>query len=267
MSNSHNFDQKVVLITGASSGIGAATAIQLSALGAQTVITGRNADRLHAIALQCNQKSTKGLTALEVISDLDNESDSKRLIDETIKKFGRIDVLVNNAALFDTNSNIESPDAIDVFDKIMRTNLRNTFVLTHFAVPHLIKTKGSIVNISSVTAFKPFANALVYCMAKSAIDMLTRGLAQELGPKGVRVNCINPAQIQTPVYAHFGMTVEEENKMWSEVSKKTPLRRPGEADDVAKAVAYFASDDSSFATGVSLKLDGGFMDSPQFIFS
>ncbi|CAG2122330.1 unnamed protein product, partial [Medioppia subpectinata] len=104
-------------------------------------------------------------------------------------------------------------------------------------------------------------------MAKSAIDMFTRSLAYELGPQGVRVNSINPAQIKTPVYENFGMSKEEVEKMWSEVSQKYPLRRPGEPKDVAKAVAYLASDDSSFATGVSLKLDGGFMDSLQFIFS
>ncbi|CAG2119254.1 unnamed protein product [Medioppia subpectinata] len=175
---------------GSSSGIGAAIAIHLSNLGAQVVITGRNADRLKAIAVQCDQKSTQGLKALQVIADLDDENDCKRLIDKTIESFTKIDVLVNNAAEFNRNSNIQNDDAIHMFDKTMRTNLRNTFVLTHFAVPHIIKTKGSIVNISSVSAIKPFANALAHCMAKCAIDMFTRSLAYELGPKGVRVNGI-----------------------------------------------------------------------------
>ncbi|CAG2162388.1 unnamed protein product [Oppiella nova] len=229
MANIEKFSQKVVLVTGSSSGIGAATAVHLSGLGAQVVITGRSADRLHAVSIQCQQNSTQGLKPLQVIADLDDENDSKLLIDTTIKSFGRLDVLVNNAAEFNCNSNIQNQDSIHTYDK--------------------------------------FANALAHSMAKSAIDMFTRSLAYELGPQGVRVNSINPAQMKTPVYENFGMSKEEVEKMWSEVSKQYPLRRPGEPEDVAKAVAYLASDDSSFATGVSLKLDGGFMDSLQFIFS
>lgn len=260
------FRNKVVLITGASSGIGKATSVYLAKLGAQVVVTGRDTDRLHSSALNCDQNSSLGLKALEVRADLDNESDAKHLIDSIINKFGRLDVLVNNAAAFDCNSNIESNDSLQVYDNVMKTNLRNSVQLTHYAVPHLIQSKGSIVNVSSVSSFKPFGGSMAHCIAKSGIDMFTRCLAYDLGPKGVRVNSVNPAQIKTPVYKTFGMKDEEIDQMWEKVRENYPLRRPGEPEDVAKAIAYLASDDASFATGVNLKLDGGFCDSLQFIF-
>ena len=144
-----NFEGKVALITGSSSGIGAATAIQFSKAGANVVVTGRNAEKVSAVAKQCNEVSPKKLKALEVVADVTKKEDMKRLIDTTIKTFGKLDVLVNNAGATWPTS-ITEPDFYDKYLKVLNINLNSVVYLTHLSVEHLEKTKGNIVNISAI---------------------------------------------------------------------------------------------------------------------
>jgi NAD(P)-dependent dehydrogenase (short-subunit alcohol dehydrogenase family) len=168
MSNSRDFTGKVVLITGSSAGIGAATAILFSKCGAQVVVTGRNAQNVSKVAKECKKVSPKGLQALEVVADLRINDDLKRLLDQTIDTFGKLDVLVNNAGVA-TISYIKTPTLMDDYDSIMNLNVRSVVYLTHLAVDHLEKTKGVIINVSSVTGLKPVCIhtflALVYRIA------------------------------------------------------------------------------------------------------
>lgn len=256
MANSRDFSGKVALITGSSSGIGAATAISFSKAGAQVVVTGRNADNVSKVAQECEKVSPNGLKALEVVADLMKEEDCKRLIDSTISKFGKLDILVNNAGAAVVTP-IKDPSIMDSYDRIMKLNVRSVVYLTHLAVEYLEKTKGVIINISSVLGIKPFAQYRIYCMSKSALDMFSKCLALELGPKGIRVNNINPGLIKTNIMNAMGIPKDKIVEIEREAAKKYPLGRIGESQDIANGVLYLASDESSFVTGIDLVLDGG----------
>lgn len=167
-----SFADKVVIITGASSGIGAGTAVHFSKLGAKVTITGRNEENLRKTASKCEGE------VLSIIAEMTNEADRLKIIDETISRFGKIDVLVNNAGIGLDGTILTT--TLEKFDNVMNTNVRSVFHLTQLATPHLIATKGNVVNISSVTAVRAFTNFLVYCMSKAAIDQFTKCVALEL---------------------------------------------------------------------------------------
>ncbi|CAL1676069.1 unnamed protein product [Lasius platythorax] len=245
-----SFAGKVVLITGASSGIGAATAVHLAQLGASLSISGRNKDNLNKVAEQCGQSKP-----FIVTGELTNETDVKNIIDSTIKHYGKLDVLINNAGIIEPGS-IEST-SLEQYDRVFNVNVRSVYQLTALAVPHLIKTKGNIVNVSSITGLRSFSGALAYCMSKSAVDQFTRCIALELGPKQVRVNAVNPGVVITNLHRSSGMS-EEQLKAFYEHSKETHvLGRTGDVTEVAKTIAFLASDDASFITGATLPVDGG----------
>lgn len=182
---------KIVLITGASSGIGATTAIHLASLGASLALVGRDLERLHSVRDQCaesvckfSQNKTASLQDFFTIqADVSNDDDVKRIIDETIKKFKRLDVLVNCAGIIESGT-IETTD-VKQYDRIFNVNVRAIYHLTNMAVPYLVETKGNIVNVSSVNGIRSFPGVLAYCMSKAAIDQLTRCSALELAPKQV----------------------------------------------------------------------------------
>ena len=173
-----SFAGKVVLITGASSGIGAATAIHLSNLGACLSITGRNVENLQKVAEQC-----KGPKPFVVPGELTNEADTKNILETTIKHYGKLNVLVNNAGILESGS-IENT-SLEQFDRVFNLNVRSMYHLTMLAVPHLVESKGSIVNVSSVNGLRSFPGVVAYCMSKSAVDQFTRCIAIELAGKQV----------------------------------------------------------------------------------
>ncbi|CAG2176889.1 unnamed protein product [Oppiella nova] len=256
MANSLDFKGKVAVITGASSGIGEGIAKYLAELGAQVVITGRNANNLNRVAKVCQTISPKGLKALEVVADITKEDEARRLIDETIAAFTRIDVLVNNAGQSWPTS-IYDPNVIQNYENVMDLDLRSVVYLTSLAVPHLEKCNGNIINISSIVALKPVGQFFGYCMAKSTLDMFTKCLSLELGPKGIRVNSINAGAVKSNFLAAIGMTEEMIKAQEESLRQSSPLGMYGVPQDIAYVVAYLASDDASFVTGVNLSADGG----------
>ncbi|KAL3278859.1 hypothetical protein HHI36_016379 [Cryptolaemus montrouzieri] len=252
------FAGKVVLITGASSGIGAATAKLLSKLGASLALTGRNLDNLKKVSSECNvvpQTDSKTSTPLIVTGELTNENDVKAILQKTIEHFGRLDVLVNNAGIIFSGS-IENT-SLDQYDQIMNTNMRSVYHLTMLAVPHLVKTKGTIVNVSSVNGIRAFPGVLAYCVSKAALDQFTRCVALELAPKGVRCNSVNPGVTVTNLHKTSGMQQEQYEQFLKRSQETHALGRPGTAEEVAKTIAFLAGDDSSFITGATLPCDGG----------
>lgn len=249
-----SFGGKVVLITGASSGIGADAARHFAKLGAQVVIVGRNASRLNAVADEILKAG--GTAPVTIIADVNQESE--RIINETIERTGQLDVLVNNAGILSPVSEIENLDLADL-DRTLNTNLRSLVALTKLSVPHLAKTKGNIVNISSIAALRPRAGLMAYCVSKAAVDQFTKCAALELASKSIRVNSINPGIIKTPIFQAIGIEADGADDYYERSSKAYPLGRVGEVSDTSAAIAFLASDSASFITGDILKVDGGKM--------
>lgn len=248
-----SFNNKIVIVTGASSGIGAATAQLLASKGAQLVLTGRNKSNLVSIATACTQPSAP--QPLTVVADVTNETDAERIITDTIEKFGRLDVLINSAGIIESGT-IET-SSLEQYDRIMNTNVRSIFHLTQLAVPHLIKTKGNVVNLSSVCGIRSFPNVLAYNISKSAVDQFTNCIALELASYGVRANSVCPGVIVTELHKRGGMTAEAYAKFLENCKNTHALGRPGEVKEVAAAITFLASDEASFITGVQLPVDGG----------
>ncbi|XP_078329404.1 3-oxoacyl-[acyl-carrier-protein] reductase FabG-like isoform X2 [Crassostrea virginica] len=191
-----------------------------------------------------------------LVGDLTNEDFVKQLVEETVTHYGRLDVLVNNAGMVKIGS-IETT-SLEQYDEVMNTNVRSVYHLTMLAVPHLTKTQGRIVNVSSVNGLRPLPGMLAYCLAKSAIDQFTRCIALELAPKQVRVNSVNPGVIITEIHKRGAGMDEETYQRFLEMSKRThALGRVGQVEEVANTIAFLASDSASFITGAQVPVDGG----------
>ncbi|KAJ3665739.1 hypothetical protein Zmor_001218 [Zophobas morio] len=244
-----SFSEKVVLVTGASSGIGAATAVHFSKLGAKLALTGRNLENLTKTAEQCASKP------LLITADVTKEDDLRKIIETTIQHYDKLDVLVNNAGVIESGG-IETT-SLEQYDRLFNTNVRAVYFITMLAVPYLIKTKGSIVNVSSVTGIRASAGLLSYCMSKSALDQFTKCVALDLAPKQVRVNSVNPGVVVTNLHKRGGMSEEQYKEFLNRCQTTHALGRPGQPEEVAKTIAFLASDDATFITGAILPVDGG----------
>lgn len=243
---------KVVIVTGASSGIGKATAILFANKGATVVAVGRNEKELTSLGKSIKSKSG---AIKPHLADMTQMSQIDRLASETIHNHGQIDVLVNSAGII-LNGTIETT-TIDEWDKMFNINLRSVFALTQKCLPHLIETKGNIVNVSSVAGTRTFPNILAYGVSKAALDQLTRSAALELASKGVRVNSVNPGVVVTNIHKRGGMD-EQTYDAFLERSKEThPIGRPGTAAEVADLIYFLASDKASWITGATYAIDGG----------
>ncbi|CAG2114461.1 unnamed protein product, partial [Medioppia subpectinata] len=255
MSIKFDFTGKVVLVTGSSSGIGAATAVQFAQSGAIVVVTGRRADKIAEVAKECLKVSPKGIKALEVTADVTKRVNLQRLVYETINHFGKLDILVNNAGA-GILASVQDKDYYDNFKKVMAINLNSVVYLTHICVEHLEKTKGNIINISSIAGLRTFIGFSPYCMAKCALDMFTQCMAAELGPKRIRVNVINPGPVRTGFSTAMGTPQEVSDKTMAAYSDFVPIGRVGEPDDLAHSILYLASDHAAFVTGSIVLITG-----------
>jgi NAD(P)-dependent dehydrogenase (short-subunit alcohol dehydrogenase family) len=256
MTTSRDFNGKIVLVTGSSSGIGEEIATQFAKYGAKVVITGRDEGRIAGVVEKCNQVSPSKFKALGVTCDFTKDVDIRKMVDQVISIYGGVDILVNNAGAF-SYTPIKAPNVMETYDTIFQTNVRAKFYLVHLLVPHLIKSKGNIVNISAVYGLHPTDIAPAYCASNAAVDMFTKCLAIDLGPKGVRVNSVNPAATRTPIFGKLGVNDEMFKHLENKCKEDYPLGRIGEMNDVAKLVRFLASDDASFITGLVAPVDGG----------
>jgi NAD(P)-dependent dehydrogenase (short-subunit alcohol dehydrogenase family) len=243
---------KVVLVTGATSGIGHAVAVKFAAASARVVGLGRNQAALREVETAVKNAGGEPLTLAVDVTDSDQ---AQHAIDEAISRFGGLDVLVNAAGHISTGS-IENT-SLSAWDAMMNVNLRAVFQLMQIAAPHLIKTKGNIVNVSSVTGLRSFPGVLAYCVSKAGVDQLTRCAALELAPKGVRVNAVNPGVVVTEIHKRGGMS-EADYESFLEHSKTThPLGRVGDPKEIAELIFYLASEKASWITGGTYQIDGG----------
>ena len=245
--------EKVAIITGASSGIGRATALLFAERGIKVVGVGRRQEELNAVRREAKEKNG-GVIETELADILENEQ-VERVVRETAENFGGVDILVNAAGII-SNGSIETTTLED-WDRMMNVNLRSVFFIMQKCVPHLEKTRGNIVNVSSVTGTRAFPNVLAYCVSKAGIDQLTRCSALELAPKGVRVNAVNPGVVVTNIHKRGGMD-EEKYGQFLEHSKTThPLGRVGTPQEVAELIYFLASDSAAWITGATYEIDGG----------
>ena len=245
--NCKNLPDKVALVTGGSRGIGAAIAKRLAAEGAAVAITYSSA-QAKAVEVATAIESAGG-RALAIRADSGDVTAVRSAVAETVQALGRLDVLVNNAGL----ATIAPLDqfSLDDFDRLVAVNVRGLFVATQEAARHMTEG-GRIINIGSVNADRmPFAGGSVYAMTKAAVAGLTRGLARDLGPRGITVNNVQPGPVDTDMNPATGPFADSLKTLMA-------LPRYGNSDEIAGLVAYLASPEAGFITGASMTIDGGF---------
>ena len=239
-----------VLVTGASSGIGRATAELFLQNGATVALTGRRLEPLE----EASRTATTG-KAYCLTADLANEEEATACVGQAVERLGGLDVLINAAGILKSGS-LEAT-SLDLWDEMMNINVRSVFHLMQMAAPHLERSRGNIVNVSSVTGLRSFPNVLAYCVSKAAVDQLTRCAALELAPKGVRVNAVNPGVVVSGLHRAGGMQ-EEGYAAFLEHSKTThPLGRVGRPEEIAELIYFLASDKAAWITGETVSIDGG----------
>lgn len=248
--NAKKLTGKVAVVTGASKGIGAAIATALASEGAAVVVnyssSKSGADKVVA------EITGNGGKAIAVQADLAKSADIQSLFAEAKKSFGRIDILVNNAGIYEF-SPLENLTE-EHFHKQFNLNVLGLLLATRAAGQHFDSAGGSIINISSVVSTLGFPNASVYSGTKGAVDSITRSLAKELGPRGIRINAINPGMVETEGTHSAGIA---ESEMRKQVEAQTPLGRIGRPQDIAGAAVFLASSDSSWITGETFVISGG----------
>lgn len=243
---------KVLLVTGATSGIGKATALRFAQAGASIAAVGRNQEAL--LELQ-DQVENAGTELLPIPADLSHEGETESVIAKTLERFGGIDVLVNSAGHISSGT-IEST-SLSAWDAMIEINLRAPFLLMQKALPTIIKRRGNIVNVSSVTGLRAFPGVLAYCVSKAGLDQLTRCAALELAAQGVRVNAVNPGVVVTEIHKRGGLTEEQYEAFLTHSKTTHPLGRVGQPQEVAELIFFLASDRASWITGATYSIDGG----------
>ncbi len=243
---------KVALVTGGGTGIGAAVARRLAAEGYAVVVTGRRAAPIEEIAAE--------IDGLAVVADTGLVDDAERAVRETVERFGGLDALVCNAGIGGGGSLRDLDPA--TWDDVLRTNLTGAFLTCRAAIDHLAARRGSVVTISSVSGLRASPESLAYCASKAGLLMLTQCMAVDHGPEGVRVNCVAPGWVRTPM-ADEDMDVLAERlgldreAAYAETTVDVPLRRPASPEEVAATVAWLVSDDASYVNGAVVTVDGG----------
>ncbi|MEX0445920.1 SDR family NAD(P)-dependent oxidoreductase [Xenorhabdus sp. SGI246] len=238
------FEDKVVIITGAGSGMGEATAKRFSQEGAIVVLAGRDTDKLHRVFSELSSKK-----ALVIQTDVTDRESVKNMVDETVRYFGRIDILVNNAGLYAIGDLLSLSE--EEGNAVLATNFNGVLNCSYFALPHLLKSKGCIVNNASISGLGGDWGSVHYCASKGAVVNLTRAMALDYGSQGVRVNAVCPGLVLTPMVE----CLDEETLR--SFDSRISLKRPGQPHEVAAAIAFLASEDASFINGVNLPVDGG----------
>lgn len=241
-----NTGKKIAIITGSGSGIGAATAKRFAQDGYKVVLNGRNASKLESVSKEIGIDNT-----LIIAGDVSEESVATEIVAETITAFGRIDTLVNNAAI--ANFGDIADFTTEEWDQQMKINTRSVFLMCKAALPHLLKTSGSIVNVSSGSGLAGDWNGFCYNASKAAVANFTRALALDMGSKGVRVNAVAPSLTDTDM-ADMVMSNPD---ILAAFKTRIPMQRAAQPAEIADVIAFLAGHDARFVNGVVLPVDGG----------
>ena len=244
---------KVAIVTGSSKGIGEGIARVFSREGAKVVVACRTEDAGRKMADELGASEGR---ALFVKTDVTQSEEIRNMIDTAFQSFGKLDVLVNNAA-YHISKNVEQTSE-EEWEFIINTNLRSTFLCSKYVIPHLRKTRGNIINISSMVGLVGQPNAGAYSATKGGQIAMSRGMAIDFAPDGIRVNVICPGWIQTPLVEDWFGQQKDPEAARAYIYGQHPLGRIGTIEECGKAALYLAcNDDSAFVTGITLNIDGG----------
>lgn len=243
---------------GSSSGIGTESALAFAKLDSLLVITGRDEKNVAKVALECSKVSPSGHEPLQVVGDVAKLQDLRNLRDKTLEKYNKLDVLINNAGRAIPAPVGDNDHFFNSLDDSIDTNLKSAIRLTALFKEALIKSKGNVINISSVLGERPAPMMTAYSATKAGLEMAMKSIAAELTPQGVRVNGVAPAVIETPIWLRFGAPSEFEKQVYNNC-KKYPVGRHGKCDDLIGPVKFLASSEAAFITGTTLMVDGGFL--------
>lgn len=245
---------KVAFVTGASSGIGRASAIALAKQGARVVVTARRLDKLEELV---SQLKNEGKDALAVKMDVTNKKEIIDAVSFTVKTYGRLDILVNNAGVFEFSPFLETTE--ETWDHVIDTNLKGYFLVAQVAAREMIKNKwGRIINIGSIAMGQQGVGtpmAISYSVSKGGVAAFTESLADELAPQGVLVNCIAPGLIATEM---TDFIMKDPNFLNTTLSK-IPLKRSGKPEEISAMVVFLASEEASYVNGATIIVDGGWL--------
>ncbi len=248
--------EKVALVTGGTSGIGLAVAKMLFAAGLRVVIIGRSEKRGDdAVRTFSNENDESAEDVMFVAADVRRVSDCEKIVDETIARYGRLDVLINSAGVYVENDAAELTE--EEYERVMDTNVKGAMFVTRFAIPHIKKTHGNIVNVSSDAGVHGNYFCTLYSASKGALTLYTRSLALELAHEGVRVNAVCPGDIMTPLTERQIASAPSREDALREMASVYPLGRIGTSDEAASVICFLASERASFVTGAVWSVDGG----------
>ncbi len=249
---------KVAIITGSTFGIGRGAAKVFAREGARVVVNGRDTARGEEVL---KDLKASGAQAIFVPADVSQSRDVRRLIDETLKAFGRIDVIYNNAGIWDKkkdNSVVDIEE--DDWDRILAVNLKSVYLTCKYGIPRMIATGGgSIINTASIVALFGIGDRDAYTASKGAVMSLTRCVASKFGHSGIRCNCILPGSVRSGMVGEDQLSNPDIVRDWITIC---PVPRVGEPEDIANLAVFLASDESSFMTGSCITMDGGYMALP-----
>jgi NAD(P)-dependent dehydrogenase (short-subunit alcohol dehydrogenase family) len=246
---------KVAIVTGAASGIGRATAILFAAEGARLVLNDLDPQGLEAVTLRAGRESARA-----VAGNVADEGVARQLAHEAISAFGRVDILVNNAGIHFVRDITEM--TVAEWDRLMDVNLKSMFLCCKHVIPHMVKQKrGAIVNLASISSFigqeMEGASTFAYNVTKAGALQLTKSLATRYASDGIRVNCVCPGNVETNILKRG--TPAEVAEFWRAASRAEPIGRNAQPEEIANAILFLASDESSFVTGSPLIVDGGYL--------
>jgi len=246
-------NNKVALVTGGTSGIGEATALLFAKEGAEVAITGRNRERGAAVLKHIKEVGSDGIF---LHADVSAAGDCRRAVEETVEAFGRLDILFNNAGVFYPHTAMECSEK--EWDEQIDINLKGTFLMSKFALPVMIAQRGGvIINNASGWGIVGGDHAVAYCASKGGVVLMTKAMAIDHGAQGIRVNCVCPGDVETPMLPADAKMRGLKWEAYIAGCANRPLGRVGTVEEIAKAVLFLASDDSSFITGAALVVDGG----------
>ncbi len=251
-------ENKIAIITGATTGIGRATSVLFCSEGAKVVVVGRREEEGRE-TIRLAEKA--GGKAIFIKTDVSHSAQVEEMVTKTIGTFGKIDILFNNAGINPEPGRkplIECPEK--TWDRVMEVNLKGVYLTSKYVIPHLIKNKGgSIINMGSCYGHVGVRNRCVYSASKGGVITLTKSMAVDYAQYNIRVNCISPAIIETDIAKNILDEARRNPEVWKEIiTNKIPMNKPGKPEEVAYAALFLASDESSFITGTTLKVDGGY---------